>query len=249
MEAARIEIGSIYMRSVYSRMFAAIPEMEGQGFIVSEKTLILEQLLQSGVNSYRFNLYENNNERPLEKKLNRNDGFVISHLGLSIRKQDATVTPPQYGSFPEFTHPDPNYFIGAVGGIFENECLENLYSGSLSVTTNNTEIIQEFPTYLLRYVPERGFVNFAAPQTRDEWPQYGPSLEERGLYPYAVNAILNGQDNNSVTVEVGAGNTSVIAGGVNAAGAAVNTRNVLIVKLHGFEIAEAAQAGLRWGTF
>lgn len=244
----RIEIGSSYMRAVYSRMLEAL-NISKADFIISEKTLVLEAPLISGKNNYRFNLYENNNERPQEKKLNRNDGFVISHIGLGIRKQDETTTPKQYGNFPIFTHPDPNYFVGVTGGINESDSLENLFAGWFSLITNNTEIIQEFPTDLLRYVPERGYTNFAAPQTRAEWPQYGATLEEKGLYPYSVNSIINGQDNNQVSLDLGAGNTSVIAGGVDAAGDAVNTTNVVVVKLHGFEIAEAAQVGLKWGTF
>lgn len=244
----RIEVGSNWMRSVYSRMLAALG-IDPNQFIISEKTLVLEQPLVSGQNAYRFNFYENNNERPLERKLNRNDGFVISHLGMTVRKQNEAVTPKQYGSFPQFTHPDPNYFIGAAGGIFENECLENLFAGYLSLVTNNTEIIQEFPTEFLRFVPERGYTKLAAPQTRDEWPQQGPSLEERGFYPYSVNSIINGQDNNQMVLSVGAGNTSVIAGGVDAAAAALDTTNVVSIKVHGFEIAEASQVGLKWGTF
>lgn len=246
----RIEVGSTYMRSVYSRMMQALGlDPQDNPFIISEKTLILERELVAGQNSYRFNLYENNNERPLEKKLNRNDGFVISHLALTIRKQDTSTTPKQYGNFPDFTHPDANYFVGVASSINESDCLENIYAGDLTLTTNNTKIIEELSTEHFRFVPERGYTVAAGSQTRDEWPQYGPSLEEKGFYPYSVNAILNGADNNEVTLNLGAGNYSVIAGGVNAAGASVNTSNVVRVKLHGFEIAEAAQAALKWGTF
>jgi len=243
----RIEIGSSYMRSVHSRMLEALNIDKGQ-FIISERTLRAEQVLAANKNTYNFDLKENkSSDRPLERKLNQNDGFVISHLGLAIYKETTSGSPTQY--FPLFTYPDPNYFLGVLGGINESDSAETLYLGDLSLKSNNTEIIQQFNTMHLRYVPERGYIVAAGAQTRDEFPQYGPSIEARGFYPYSVNAILNGQDNNTLSLSVGAGNTTVIGGGVNAAGGAVTTRNVAALLVHGFEIAEAAQSGLRWGTF
>lgn len=246
----RIEIGSTYMRAVHSRMMQALPTLQNGDFIITERTLRFETLAEANKNSYDFNMFENKgSDRPLERKLNRNDGFVLSHIGFGLTKQDLSTNPPKYGNFPVFTHPDPNFFSGAAGGNTEVESLESAYSGALTVKVNNTEIIQQFALLHNRLVPERGYTLQGAPQLANEWPQYGPSIEERGFYPYSINVIFNGQDNNVITLEMGQGNTSLIAGGVDDQGAAVNTRNVLVVMLHGYEIAEASQSGLRWGTF
>lgn len=245
----RIEIGSNYMRSVYSRMLQALNINEGD-FIISERTLRLEVELLPGQNTYNFFVVENKgSDRQLERKLNRNDGFVISHLGYNLTKQNEVAIPAQYANFPLYTYPDPNFFSGAAGGKNEYAALECSYNGELSLKTNNTEIIQQFPLFHTKYIPERGYTLPAAPQINPEHPQYGPSMDCRGLYPYAVNAILNGQDNNVATMTLGSGDLDLIDGAVDNAGAAVDTRNVAVLLLHGFEIAEAAQSGLRWGTF
>ncbi len=250
MQSQRIEIGSNYMRSVHSRMLEALPPLQNGEFIISERTLRLEAELIQGKNTYEIPVVENKgSDRPLERKLNRNDGFVLSHIGFALTKQDTTKTPQEYGNFPLFTNPDPNYFVGLAGGDSEASAIETPYNGDLSLKVNNTEIIQEFAVLHTRYVPERGYTRVAAPQIAAEYPQYGPGMEERGFYPYSISSILNGQDNNIVKINLGAGNTSLIAGGVDESGAALDTRNVIVIFLHGYEIAEAAQAGLRWGTF
>ena len=237
------------MRSVYSRMLQALNINEGD-FIITERTLRLEVPYIGGKNSYELAIVENKgSDRPLERKLNRNDGFVLSHLGFGITKQDTSVSPAQYANFPVLTFPDPNFFAGVSGGISEAGCLECSYNGDVSLKVNNTEIIQEFSLLHNRFVPERGYTLLAAPQVANEWPMYGPHMEQRGFYPYSVNAILNGQDNNTLNFQLGAGNTEQIAGLTDKDGGAVNTRNVAVFFLHGYEIAEAAQSGLRWGTF
>lgn len=237
------------MRSVYSRFLQTL-NIDKDTFIISERTLRLEAVLEPGRNNYELQIKENpGSDRPLERKLNQNDGFVISHIGLGITRQDESGAVKKYGNFPIFNNPDPNYFVGAQGGNTEAEGLYCIYNGDLSLKTNNTELIQQFNLLHTLCVPERGYTKLAAPQVADELPQFGPNLESKGFYPYSVNQILNGQDNNTVSVNLGKGSTALIDGAVDGAGAAVNTRNVLVVFLHGYEIAEAAQSGLRWGTF
>lgn len=235
----RIEIGSEYMRSVYSRMLSALG-IEQNDYIITERTLRLEAALDASKSSYTLNIKDSQNGRPLEQKLNQNDSFVISHIGMAITKQDTVASPAQYANFPLFTHPDPNFFVGASGGDNEWHALECLYNGSMTLNANNTDVVDKFNTFHFRYVPERGYLVAAGSQVNDEYPQYGPTPGARGLYPYAVNVILNGQDNNTVEIAVGDGDKTLIAGGVNNAGASVDTSNVLVVLLHGFEISQYA---------
>jgi len=72
--------------------------IDDDSFIISQKVLLVEQLLSSSKNSYRFDIFETRgSDRPAEVKLNRNDMFVASHMGMAIYKQDAVSTPAEYG--------------------------------------------------------------------------------------------------------------------------------------------------------
>lgn len=232
-------------RAAYSRVQQIIYERSGRNdFIINPKLLRIEQLLAAGRNQYKFSLFQNpGSDRPLEEKLNRNDMFFLTGVGLGIAKQDTSTTPPKYGNFPVFFHPDANYFVGANGAIFENEALECLYNGKLTISTKPVERQTDLLTNVFRVVPERGYTKFAAPQTRDEWPQHKLSDSIVKLEPLV---IIDGKQDNTVNIELGAGNTDLIAGGVTAANAALNTRNLAVLFLEGFVVVNAAQAADLW---
>lgn len=217
-------------------------------FVITEKELVVEVPLAAGQNSYTGNLHENNNERPLEVKLNRNDAFILTHLGMAVRKQDETTSPKRYGNYRDFTTADANYFVGAAGGNSEAFAVSTLWNAKLTLNANNVDIIDEFPTARLEYVPERGHLIAGGTQVGDEFPQLGPGLEERGFSPYVVNHLLSGQLDNTIKLSGISGDTTLIAGGVNGAGAAIDTSNVLRLKLYGFELAGAATAAEKWAA-
>ena len=233
-------------RADYNRVL----EKVGSNFIINQKTLRLEHELNPSINSYRFELSENKgSDRPLEIKLNKNDTFFLTHLALGIVRQDTSTTPKQYANFPIFTYPDSNYFTGDdTSNPEEFRALEALYNGLLSVKTSPTERLRDFATNMFKYVPERGYLVAAGSQTEDEYPQYGANLEEKGFFKLTPNIILNGQENNSFDLTLGSGNTALIDGHVNASNAAVNTRNVVVLQMHGFEVVNGATAASRWGN-
>lgn len=219
-------------------------------FLINEATLRLEQALVAGKNTYEFNILSNpGSDRPLEQKLDRNDAFCVVAIGLGIAKQNTVASPKQYGNFPVFTYPDPNYFVGNPAAVSVNEdvSLMCLFNGKFTLKVDTVEVIQDFNTYNLRYNPQAGYD--AGAGTVPEWPEFGPTMGGRGLYLIEPQAILNGQQNNSVIIELGDGDTGAIAGGVNAAGAAVDTTNVGIVFLHGFVFQNMALSAPRYGTF
>lgn len=211
-------------------------------YIVNEHTLRLESELKAGKNAYSLQMYENpGSDRPQEIKLNRNDAFFIIGVGVALAKQDKTTNPPRYGNYPLYTFPDPGVFLGVpAAGLNEAQCLEVVYNGKLRIKTNNTDRLTGISTQRFRYVPRRTFGSGVH-------AEYGPTLEAQGIFQMEPHIILNGQQNNSVELEVGTGDTAVIAGGLNAAGAAIDTTNVLIIQLHGFLLNEAAEAALRYG--
>lgn len=227
-----------------AKLMRALDAMQVQldDYIISEQTLRLEAELKAGRNAYALQMYENpGSDRPQEIKLNRNDAFIVIAAALAITKQDKTNDPPLYGNYPLFTFPDPGFFLGSpAAGLDEHECLETVYNGQLTIKTNNTDRLTGLSTSHFRYVPERTMGDGV-------YPQYGPTLEKRGFFEMEPHIILNGQQNNLVEVEIGAGDTAVIAGGIDGSAQAVDTTNVMVVQLHGFLLSEAAAAATRYG--
>lgn len=236
-------------RADFNRMLRRLG-VNPEEFLINQDTLRLEKKLSADRSSYQFDLYQNSgSDRPLEKKLNRNDVFCITHLALGVCKEDTSTNPAQYANSRTYHSADPNYFAGAPAGqVKEFVSVQTAWNGKLTIKTNTTDRLQEFLTQLLEYIPERGHTLQAGSQLNDEWGQYGPSLEEKGFFKLTPNIILNGQQNNKILMDLGEGDISSIEGTADSGGTAVNTRNVLVLLLHGFTIHEAADPHLRWGT-
>ena len=238
------------IRANYNRVKKFLAETFGSSdFIISQKTLRLQRELKSNLNSYLFDFREfSDGNSTGSNRLNQNDLFFMTDLALCVSKQDKTAG--DYGNFPLFTHPDPNYFIGDdTAGNLEAHALETIYNGTMTFKTSPVERIKDFLTLNLRYVPERGYMNQAAPQIAAEWPQYGPSKAERGFYSLQPNIILDGQDDNKAELTLGQGNKTLIAGGVDNANAAVPTSNLVVLLVSGFVVENGAQKTGRWTAY
>jgi len=242
-----INVSPSEARAAFTRIQSLLKSETGrEDFIINQKTLRVEQELSASKNTYTFDLKETNaSDRPLEKKLKTNDLFFMTHLALCLTKQDTSTTPKQYGNFVLHTNPDPNVFVGDdSSNPLEHVALETIYNGSLSLKTSPLERLSSFDTSMFRFVPERPHtVDYSNP---DQHPQYGPSMEERGYFALTPNIIIDGDDNNTLQLELGAGDTTLIAGAVNAAGNSVNTRNVVVLLAHGFQVVGGAQKLGRW---
>lgn len=219
-------------------------------YIIQEKTLRVEALLSTTKDTYEFNLYETPNAgREQEIKLNRNDLFFVSHIGLYVYKQDASLTPAQYGNSPLFTYPDPNYFPGRIGGTgtAEWQCLYLLWRGKFGLLTDPVQRIRDMSTVNFLYVPEKQYLEAAfVGITNANFPEFGQTLEKRGLFELSYMPGLNGGQNNRITLQLGSGNKTVIDGAVDAAGNAVTTRNVLQIVLHGYNVENGAEPASKW---
>jgi len=217
-------------------------------FIINQDTLRVEQVLSATQGTYNFDLYEGtqSTDRPLEKKLNRNDLFFATHFGLCITKQDDTND--NYGNYPLFTYPEPEFFLGNDGAsLLEWEALETVFAGKLSFKTKSVERITDFLTHNFRYVPER-VLSVSTTNSYNTHPQYGPTDEARGYYQLTPSLVIDGNQNNTVNVALGRGDRTVIAGGIDAANLSVDTSNVLVLLLHGFSVSNAAEKENKWSS-
>jgi len=234
-------------RAVYERAL----QITGNNpdFLVQEKTLILEQALIPGRNQYSFDLFQNtSSDRPGEMKLNRNDMFLVGAISLQLTKQ-VSATDPSTGNEDSYTFPDPNFFVGApASGTTPKEyrALNTIYNGFTTIKTSPVERVRDFYNQHFRFVPERGVQKQASPQINDEPGQWGPSNEMRGFYQIIPNVVIDGNENNTLELILGKGDTTLIDGSLNSAGAAATTRNVVRYLVNGFLIINGAKAQLKW---
>lgn len=241
-------VSSDEQRAAYGRTSRWIQDhtnLDPSEYIISESTLRVEQVLAANRNNYTFDLYEGSasTDRPLETKLNRNDLFFVTHLALLIGKMDESTSPKQYANFPLFTHPDPNYFVGAPVGVpKEFQALEAVYNGVITFLTANVERFGPFLTSNLKVIPEAQFQIADGNQVNNEYPQWGPTTAARGFHRVTPNLVVDGQQTNKFVLTLGSGNIAAIEGAVNGANQAVNTRNFLALLLHGFRVVNAGQA-------
>lgn len=233
-------------RATYRRVEELMKKFNPQtDFIINRKSLRIEQPLLASRNKYSFDLYENSaSDRPLEIKLNRNNLFIIDHIALLVAKYDPTAG--NYGNYRLHTFPDPNFFTGLVAGVNEWESLWPVYNGKATITTKPVERLIDFATSNLLYIPEKQTYLVADPQLNDEPAMFGPTHQQRGFFSLQPNIILDGQENNTIELTLGTGQTTQIAGGFDNAGAAVDTRNVAVFMLLGYEVQNGAQKVNRW---
>jgi hypothetical protein len=250
MQPSNIILSMDPERGRYNRVKQFLKEQFGNDqFLINQSTLRVEQELSATKDSYVFDLYEGtqSSDRPLEIKLSRNDLFFATHIAVCLTKQDTSTTPAQYGNFPLYTYPEPNFFAGDDStNPKEFLALETVYNGSYTFKTKTVERISEMATLHNRFVPEAQYLIAAGSQLEDSLPGYGPTLENRGFKALEPAVVIDGNQNNEFRLELGEGDRSLIAGTVDNAGDAVNTRNVLVLLINGFKVPNASEKVNRW---
>lgn len=232
-------------RAEYNR-FKAFLNMVAAGvdFIITPHYIRLEQVLSATKSKYTFNFYENQgSDRAQEIKLNRNDLFMLTHGCLALVKQDAVAG--NYGNYVPKSFADPNYFSGLSGGVNEFESLNTVYNGKLNFLTKPVQRIEGLSTVPFMHIPESQTVLVTATQINDEPAQFNLSDAMVEIQP---NLILSGQENHQVELELGVGQTTLIAGGFDNSGVALDTSNVVVFFAVGFKAVNAATAASRWSV-
>lgn len=207
-------------------------------YLSSYTALILKVPLVNNRGQYRLNIFPDASSlQPNEIRLNRNDVFAVTDIGLFISQYNPTSG--NHGNYPLISFPDPGVFLGVpASGLKEFECLESLYNGQLFLKQQSVDRSTTIPTNFMRHVPERAFT------TSGSTPGQGDV--ETSLFELERMVVLSGQDDN--TVEFSAANNAdlgALQGGLTAAGAAAATRNMLTIFLGGVLYRNMAAAALR----
>lgn len=168
---------------------------------LTPSTLFLTKPIVNTQASYRFDVLESETAtlQPDEIRLNINDEFIITHLGLYLVAKSEVKAPTEGAVFVPapgiklFTYaPIENYF-GAIA-------VQNFYAGKLQIAVNNVVYLDKWDSRKHEYVP----------RTQYDGQLAGTSYATQGALDFSKNAMiaiepmltLSGAKKNSITLDL-----------------------------------------------
>ena len=162
--------------------------------VLSQSYLRSEVAMSTSTTSYHVpvlvNDSQNGSEFPTENRLNLQDAFVVSSIGVFVSIPAASTTT----AFQYYTYPNAQVFTtsGAAAALY------SLYNGSMSITVNNRQIIPAWDLYRHLFVPQTQQATSTGTNTAID--QNDGS--EFGYYPAEPNIVLVGSKNNQISLNL-----------------------------------------------
>jgi hypothetical protein len=165
-----------------------------QSAVLSQSYLRSEVAMSTSVTSYQIPILVNSqqgNNFVTNNFLALQDAFVVSSIGIYVAIPASSTTT----AFPLYTYPNAVAFSTAGAAT----ALYNLYSGKLSVTVNNKQIVPSWDIYKHLYVPQfqQGTSSSATNGGIDQ-----NDASEYGYYPVEPNLVFVGSKNNVITLDL-----------------------------------------------
>lgn len=161
----------------------------GKDRVIAESYIRMEAYLTNGKAEYQFFHRLLGNEAPTERKLNDQDAFRITDLGLFLLQESTTVA----GIGVLNTYPNPIQFPDEAGGI-QNAHLEHIYNGFVSAKIGDTTWLPDLPIHDCRVV---NTAQQNALATNDSGKMFGD-----GFIPVVPQYTLKGRENNEIKLIV-----------------------------------------------
>lgn len=187
--------------------FIDTPGFDAGNYKLTQSYLRCEQPQVAGVTSYKFPVLVtevNPQLFPTEKRLNLQDSFVISSIGIFI----AAPTGAADSAFIPMTYPNPLTFTTTTA-----RDAQTIYNGSLEIKVNNNVLVPDWDVWR----------HYNRPQTQSVAVAPAAADEISGLdafFPMEPNVVLVGAKNNKVSINLPAGAATVLA----------NSRIVMILR-------------------
>ena len=196
-----------------------VKQYGAQNIVPSPSYLRVEQALSNTSGKYLFDIKKNGNETATERKLDRNDLFVVTRIGVYLHKEDTT----KIGLNSLQTYPNTTYF-GTQSG-FTVAHLETIYNGFLSLKVGQKVNIESLSMQVFRYV-----------STSQESSSIGKSEFNVSEYTYqgAEDIMLYGTRSIEINVEF------PTYTGMQIAATAANTKHKLVFHPYGFLLKNGA---------
>lgn len=214
MEARKIVVSTPDRnRAIFDRL-----KKEHVGALVQPSFIRVEQVIKNGRPVIDFSVVkDNNSDSVTERKLDRTDKFVITHLGVFLAKRVVG----QEGI--EVLHTFPNVIEFAAGAAFDAKFLEAIYQGNLSVGVGQTKYLEALDLLRFRHVPET---------QKSAATNHSSFNIDEALVEFTPQILLDGSQKNSLTVQYPLPANAIVQND-NA-----NTNNLLVLFARGYLIAK-----------
>lgn len=188
-------VNNVTQRLVYENAKSQVirafgPNYNEDQIRMTQSYLRLEAPMVAGKTSYNF-LVQANQGNPFntEKRLNLQDSFVISEVGIYVAKPSSATD----AKYPLLTFPDPTVFSSGTTAAD----LEALYNaGEMQILVDNVQYVPAWDVQKHKFIGQTQASMVASPQTAHN--QYDGSTN--GMYPMEPNLILVGSKNNVVNI-------------------------------------------------
>lgn len=212
-------------------MLGIDPKAFANGYKFYDDELYLLQALSPSQSQYNYNPVRGlDSTIPTANLMDKSDLFAITGVGLVFTRAtyaSATDTLSAFGNYPIYSYP----YAAVFSGTDEQAGLLNIVNGTVALSVNSD---QQWNIPARRMVFANQYIN-AQVQTI----QYGGSDAQQGILPLNTIVIMDGENQNQISVNLATGGTLTnINGNTNA-----TTRNLLGVRLIGFRIRNVANGG------
>lgn len=212
-------------------MLGIDPKQFANGYKFYDDELVLLQALNPSQSQYNFNPVRGlDSTVPTAFLMDKSDLFAITGVGLVFTRATYTSTTgalSAYGNYPQYTYPHAAVFTGTN----EQAGLMNVVRGSVALSVNAD---QQWSVPADRMVYANQYINAQITTIT-----YGGSDAQQGILALNALVIMDGENQNVVSVNLPPGGTLTnIDGNTNA-----GTRNILGVRLIGFRIRNVANGG------
>lgn len=203
---------------IYNKLKAAFAP---EGFnVIADSYIRVEQVLVNGKAEYLFDHKKIGNESPTENKLNEQDLFRATDLGIFLMAESKTKT----GNGLLQTYPNPFVFAD-IAGALQNADLETVYNGRMVFKTGDTTYLPDLPILDCR-------VCRTAQQTATT--NRSERLPSDGYLPLMPGYTLRGRENNNMSLVIPANANTL----VQTDNAATYISKVVLI-LRGFKVTGA----------
>ena len=196
---------------------------------IYNQALKMPQLLQPALSTYKFNPVKAvETPVPGELKIDRNDFFAVTGVGLRFTRAtytSSTGAVSNFGNFPEYTYP----YSAVFSGTAEATALQCIVRGSLSLTVTD-DLQWNIPCSELVYKNE--YIN-----AQEQTIAFG-GAGQNGIFDLDSIVVLDGNADNALLLNLLAGTITNIDGNTNTI-----TRNYIMPVLYGFQIKNLAGGG------
>lgn len=180
----------------YRAIYDYISRTWGADLIATPSYLRVEQTLQNNLSQYTFDILRGSGDTPVEVKLDKNDVFICTHIGMYIVQYVAVAGIVTKWTGILQTYPNSSELTGPT----TPRDINALYNGSWSISVGRVKFFDKYPASLL----------FRAAETQQSSASNYSSREyAEGAASIDPLAILSGSANNEIKLNVPIGTAAL----------------------------------------